>query len=156
MIIINIYKLLKNLLISRYKMQFSTEPAEIIVQYSDTKQKIMATSQLEVLWTISFLICISYCLADQFKYPRACWPTSPLPEPPLCRDDVDNLQFAQNLEHLEAELFLGAGLGYGLDKVAPYFKSLVALLQLGLEANLDNLTRAIITEFGYQEVGHLR
>ncbi|KAH9689413.1 Desiccation-like protein [Citrus sinensis] len=35
-------------------------------------------------------------------------------------------------------------------------KSLVALLQLGLEANLDNLTRAIITEFGYQEVGHLR
>lgn len=95
-------------------------------------------------------------MTDQLKYPRACWPTSPLPEPPLCRDDVDNLQFAQNLEHLEAELFLGGGLGYGLDKVAPYFKSLVALLQLGLEANLDNLTRAIITEFGYQEVGHLR
>ncbi|KDO56230.1 hypothetical protein CISIN_1g044495mg [Citrus sinensis] len=105
----------------------------------------MATSKLEVLLTISFLICISYCLADQFKYPRACWPTSPLPEPPLCRDDVDNLQFAQSLEHLEAELFLGGGLGYGLDKVAPYLK-----------ANLDNLTRAIITEFGYQEVGHLR
>ncbi|KAH9755213.1 Desiccation-like protein [Citrus sinensis] len=80
----------------------------------------MATSKLEVLLTISFLICISYCLADQFKYPRACWPTSPLPEPPLCRDDVDNLQFAQSLEHLEAELFLGGGLGYGLDKVAPY------------------------------------
>ncbi|ESR46645.1 hypothetical protein CICLE_v10003931mg [Citrus x clementina] len=87
----------------------------------------MATSKLEVLLTISFLICISYCLADQFK------------------DDVDNLQFAQSLEHLEAELFLGGGLGYGLDKVAPYLK-----------ANLDNLTRAIITEFGYQEVGHLR
>ncbi|KAH9689412.1 Desiccation-like protein [Citrus sinensis] len=52
MIIINIYKLLKKLLISHYKMQ----------------------------------------------------------------DDVDNLQFAQNLEHLEAELFLGGGLGYGLDK----------------------------------------
>lgn len=34
MIIINIYKLLKKLLISHYKMQFSTEPAEIIVQYT--------------------------------------------------------------------------------------------------------------------------
>ncbi|XAR49128.1 hypothetical protein NMG60_11032207 [Bertholletia excelsa] len=75
---------------------------------------------------------------------------------PVAKQDVDLLQFAENLEFLEAEFFLWGSLGYGLDKEAPY------LVQGGpppigaQKANLDFLTQHIITEFAYEEVGHLR
>lgn len=88
------------------------------------------------------------------------WPVCPpvLPEHgvPIHEGDVDRLQFALNLEHLETDLFLWSALGYGLDAVAP------ELAQGGpppigaQKANLDFVTRRIIEEFGYQEVGHLR
>jgi hypothetical protein len=75
---------------------------------------------------------------------------------PIAEGDVDLLQFAVNLEFLEAEFFLWAALGHGLDVVAPQ-------LVMGgpppigpQKANLDFLAENIITEFAYQEVGHLR
>lgn len=66
------------------------------------------------------------------------------------------MQFAENLEHLEADYFLFGALGYGLDRVAP---ELVwgGPPPIGAhKANLDSITTDIILQFGLQEVGHLR
>ncbi|KAB2625145.1 desiccation-related protein PCC13-62-like [Pyrus ussuriensis x Pyrus communis] len=72
------------------------------------------------------------------------------------KSDVDLLEFPLNLEYLEAEFFLYGSLGYGLDKVYP------SLAQGGpspigaKKAHLDDFTRDVIEQFGWQEVGHLR
>ncbi|XP_021280504.1 desiccation-related protein PCC13-62 [Herrania umbratica] len=74
----------------------------------------------------------------------------------IVANDVDRIQFALNLEFIEAEFFLNGALGMGLDAMAP------SLAQGGpppvgaRRANLDGRTRRIIEEFGYQEIGHLR
>lgn len=75
---------------------------------------------------------------------------------PTLPHDIDPIQFAQNLEFTEAEFFLHAVHGVGLDQFMP-------CLMLGgpppvgaMKANLDKVTWRIITEFGYEEVGHLR
>ncbi|XP_008223417.1 PREDICTED: desiccation-related protein PCC13-62-like [Prunus mume] len=75
---------------------------------------------------------------------------------PLTQSDVDLLEFPLNLEYLEAEFFLYGSLGYGLDEVNP------GLTQGGpspigaKKAHLDQFTRDVITQFAWQEVGHLR
>ncbi|KAL2941016.1 Desiccation-related protein PCC13-62 [Bienertia sinuspersici] len=75
---------------------------------------------------------------------------------PIYNIDTMLLQFAQNIEHLEADFFLWGALGYGLDKVAPQL-TLGGPPPIGArKANLDKLTQHIITEFGFEEVGHLR
>lgn len=75
---------------------------------------------------------------------------------PIYKEDIDMIQFALNLEHLEADFFLYAALGYGLDEVAPYLV-MGGPPPIGAQkANLDFLTENIITEFGFEEVGHLR
>ncbi|PIA44447.1 hypothetical protein AQUCO_01700208v1 [Aquilegia coerulea] len=93
---------------------------------------------------------------EPFASNASCGPTYPWYDIPIDPIDMELIQFAENLEFLEAEYFLNAALGYGLDEVAPE-------LVLGgpppigvMKANLDNLTEHIITEFAYQEVGHLR
>lgn len=66
------------------------------------------------------------------------------------------MQFALNLEHLEADFFLSGALGIGLDKVAPDL-AMGGPPPIGAQkANLGRLTKKIIEEFGYEEVGHLR
>ncbi|KAJ6817416.1 desiccation-related protein PCC13-62-like [Iris pallida] len=66
------------------------------------------------------------------------------------------MQFALNLEHTETEWFLFGALGYGLDNVEPEL-AMGGPPPVGTrKARLDNVTRRIIEEFGYQEVGHLR
>lgn len=87
-------------------------------------------------------------------------PTCEAPIPPyvlpVYKIDIILLQFAQNLEHLECDFFLWSALGYGLDEVAPQL-TLGGPPPIGVQkANLDNLTRNIITEFGLEEIGHLR
>ncbi|KAI3857396.1 hypothetical protein MKW92_021450 [Papaver armeniacum] len=85
-----------------------------------------------------------------------CGPTHPLDAIPIYPDDVHLLQFALNLEHLEADFFLYGALGYGLDRVAPELV-MGGPPPIGAQkANLDELVNRIIEEFGYQEVGHLR
>lgn len=70
--------------------------------------------------------------------------------------DVDRVHFAMNLEFTEAEFFLKASTGKGLDA----FNATVARggpTPIGAKkANLDPITNRIIEEFGYQEIGHLR
>ncbi|XP_050363365.1 desiccation-related protein PCC13-62-like [Argentina anserina] len=71
-------------------------------------------------------------------------------------NDQDRLQFALNLEMLEAEYFLNGALGKGLDEISPEL-ALGGPPPIGAQkANLDPLVRCIIEEFGYQEVGHVR
>ncbi|XP_030532793.2 desiccation-related protein PCC13-62-like [Rhodamnia argentea] len=75
---------------------------------------------------------------------------------PIEASDVDRVQFAMNLEFLEAEFFLQGSLGQGLDSFAPYLAQGGPPPVGGAKANLDPVTYRIIEEFGYQEVGHLR
>lgn len=85
-----------------------------------------------------------------------CQPPIPPGVLPVYKVDIMQLQFAQNLEHLEADFFLWSALGYGLDVVAPQL-TLGGPPPIGVrKANLDNLTGSIIEEFGYEEIGHLR
>ncbi|XP_020599058.1 desiccation-related protein PCC13-62, partial [Phalaenopsis equestris] len=76
--------------------------------------------------------------------------------PPPPATDINLLEFPLNLEYLEAEFFLWGALGYGLDHVAPTFP-LGGPPPIGVrKANLDPFVRDIVTQFAYQEVGHLR
>lgn len=75
---------------------------------------------------------------------------------PVSKEDIDLLQFSENLEFLEAEYFLWATHGYGLDIVAPELV-MGGPPPIGVrKANLDFFTSKIINEFALQEVGHLR
>ncbi|KAG8363846.1 hypothetical protein BUALT_Bualt19G0064900 [Buddleja alternifolia] len=77
-------------------------------------------------------------------------------EIPITKEDIDMMQFAENLEHLECDLFLWSALGFGLDHVAPQLV-MGGPPPIGAQkANLDFHTRKLIEEFAYQEVGHLR
>lgn len=80
--------------------------------------------------------------------------------PPLCgrveANDTDQILFALNLEYLEAEFFLCGATGEGLDSINKSLANGGPRPTSCQKANLDDLVRRIIQEFGYQEVGHLR
>ncbi|KAG7970814.1 hypothetical protein I3843_07G103600 [Carya illinoinensis] len=75
---------------------------------------------------------------------------------PIVASDTDRIQFALNLEFLEAEFFLRGAIGIGLDGIAPSLANGGPPPIGARKANLDPLVARIIEEFGYQEVGHLR
>ncbi|KAF8394566.1 hypothetical protein HHK36_020778 [Tetracentron sinense] len=105
---------------------------------------------------LSFMFLVSSNLAYFGTSHPTCQATYPPHAIPIYPEDVDPVQFAVNLEYLEAEFFLWGALGYGLDHVAPEL-ALGGPPPIGaMKANLDYLTLNIITEFAYQEVGHLR
>ena len=85
-----------------------------------------------------------------------CQPTYPAHAIAVAEEDVNLLQFAENLEHLEADYFLWGALGYGLDEVAPQLVMGGPPPIGAKKAELNELTLNIITEFAYEEVGHLR
>lgn len=66
------------------------------------------------------------------------------------------MHFAQNLEFWEAEYFLWASYGHGLDVMAPYLTKGGPPPIGAQKAKLDPLTHNIIKEFGNEEIGHLR
>lgn len=77
-------------------------------------------------------------------------------DPPIPQSDVDLIEFPLNLEYLEAEFFLYASLGYGLDKVDPNL-TMGGPPPIGARrAKLSPFVRDIILQFAYQEVGHVR
>ncbi|KAF8017741.1 hypothetical protein BT93_H2823 [Corymbia citriodora subsp. variegata] len=72
------------------------------------------------------------------------------------KSDVDLLEFPLNLEYFEAELFLYASLGYGLDKVDPNL-TVGGPSPIGAKAaQLGPVIKDVILQFAYQEVGHLK
>ncbi|OMO63804.1 hypothetical protein CCACVL1_22267 [Corchorus capsularis] len=75
---------------------------------------------------------------------------------PIKVTDEDRIEFAQNLEYLEAEFFLYGARGEGLDSYDPELAKGGPPPIGGQKANLDPLTHRMIEEFAYQEVGHLR
>ncbi|CAL1412954.1 unnamed protein product [Linum trigynum] len=72
------------------------------------------------------------------------------------QSDVDLLEFPLNLEYLEAEFFLFGALGHGLDVYAPNLTAGGPPPIGGRKANLDVITRDIIEQFAWQEVGHVK
>lgn len=74
----------------------------------------------------------------------------------LPNSDLNLLEFPLNLEYLEAEFFLWGAFGYGLDKLAPNLTSNGPSPIGAKAAKLSPVVKDIISQFGYQEVGHLR
>ncbi|KAJ8627770.1 hypothetical protein MRB53_021077 [Persea americana] len=70
--------------------------------------------------------------------------------------DMNLLEFPLNLEFLQAEFFLWGALGKGLDHVASNLTMGGPPPVGARKANLDAFTADIITQFAYQEVGHIR
>ncbi|KAM5554760.1 ferritin-like catalase Nec2 [Rosa sericea] len=71
-------------------------------------------------------------------------------------NDTDRLQFALNLEFLEAEFFLFGALGRGLDSISPNLAGGGPPPSSAQKALLNPVVARIIEEFGYQQVGHIR
>ena len=70
--------------------------------------------------------------------------------------DKELIQVALNLEYLEAEYFLWAAYGSGLDKLAPNLTG-GGPTPLGVQkANLGPYYTDLYEQMGLQEVGHLR
>ncbi|GMP40188.1 hypothetical protein CsSME_00010733 [Camellia sinensis var. sinensis] len=115
----------------------------------------LASSSSLIMLMVMMILMSSTLMNMCFSYPT-CQPTYPPHAVPIYEEDVDLLQFAENLEHLEADFFLWGALGFGLDKVAPQLV-MGGPAPIGVQkANLDSLTHSIIYEFGFEEVGHLR
>ncbi|GMH13148.1 hypothetical protein Nepgr_014989 [Nepenthes gracilis] len=111
--------------------------------------------------TIKFVMTVPTSLYDTYDYGNNsnltyCQAPYSFVVEPIYKEDIDLLQFAQNVEHNEADFFLWGALGKGLDEVAPELV-LGGPRPIGVrKANLDDITEKIITEFAYEEVGHLR
>ncbi|KAJ9546366.1 hypothetical protein OSB04_018909 [Centaurea solstitialis] len=76
--------------------------------------------------------------------------------PILPASDSDLTEFPLNLEYLEAEYFLFASMGRGLDSIRPDLADGGPPPIGAKKANLTSLTNDIITQFAYQEIGHIR
>ncbi|XP_047963507.1 desiccation-related protein PCC13-62-like [Salvia hispanica] len=104
-----------------------------------------------VIIAIAMLMLVASSSSDP-----VCPPGYPTHGTPVSELDKDLIQFALNLEFLEAELFMWSAFGYGLDHAAPELVNGGPPPIAPQKANLDPLTRNITGEFGLQEIGHVR
>lgn len=74
----------------------------------------------------------------------------------LPKSDKNLLEFPLNLEYFEAEYFLFGSLGKGLDSIEPDLADGGPSPIGAKQANLSLFVQDIITQFGYQEIGHVR
>ncbi|KAK1431543.1 hypothetical protein QVD17_08003 [Tagetes erecta] len=72
------------------------------------------------------------------------------------KSDMDLVEFPLNLEYFEAEYFLFGSMGKGLDSIQPDLAAGGPPPVGAKQANLSAVVKDIITQFAYQEVGHLR
>eukprot|EP01018_Ginkgo_biloba_P003593 Gb_11266 [translate_table: standard] len=111
----------------------------------------MAVQMFALFSMLMFLCRVPPSVSKEAPVPSGAYQPGSVPGA-----DVNLLEFPLNLEFLEAEFFLFAALGYGLDKVAPELAQGGPPPTGGQKANLDTFTRDIITQFAYQEVDHIR
>lgn len=121
---------------------------------TQTNTKIVFVSTIS---TSSILMLLSFPIFMSISSSIPIYsPCNPKYNDHVSQQDADMLQFAENLEYMEAEFFLLGALGVGLDVVAPQLVMGGPPPIGARKANLDLLTHNIIKEFGYQEVGHIR
>uniref|UniRef100_A0A804L725 Desiccation-related protein PCC13-62 n=1 Tax=Musa acuminata subsp. malaccensis TaxID=214687 RepID=A0A804L725_MUSAM len=94
--------------------------------------------------SLSFLFLISFGLVGLSHAASKCSVPTPLINIPIFPTDIDLLQFALNLEHMEADWFLYGALGYGLDAVAPELVMGGPPPIGATKANLDNLLAGLL------------
>lgn len=104
---------------------------------------------------VSEIPLTQYIIPYDDDSPR-CAPMPPRTAVPVYPYDKPPFHFALNIEFTEAEWFLYGSLGIGLDQIAPELAHGGPPPIDGRKANLDEVTQKIITEFAYQEVGHIR
>ncbi|XP_031498339.1 desiccation-related protein PCC13-62-like [Nymphaea colorata] len=85
-----------------------------------------------------------------------CMPAPPADRLPVYPSDLPRIQFALNLEHLEAAFFCYGALGHGLDVLAPELVMGGPPSIGAMKANLNPLVEDIIEQFCYQEIAHIR
>ncbi|KAL4579228.1 hypothetical protein LXL04_015366 [Taraxacum kok-saghyz] len=83
-------------------------------------------------------------------------PTLVTSECELLKYDTNLLEFPLNLEYFEAEYFLYGSIGKGLDSIEPNLAAGGPPPVGAKQANLSHIVKDIITQFAYQEIGHLR
>lgn len=96
-------------------------------------------------------------------------PNAPAPQDPRCRatpprrgalavypSDMEQLQFLLNAKFVEAEWFLHAALGRGVDFLDRNLSAGGPRPAGARKASLDFRTTEVAAELGYQEVGHIR
>ena len=106
--------------------------------------------------TATSAVVVAAVSSSSHGAPRRCQPPAPHIPVAVFPYDVDPMQFALNLEYTEAEFFLHAAYGVGLDHIAPKL-ALGGPPPVGArKASLDEVTWRIAAEFGLQEVGHIR
>ncbi|CAN1243309.1 Desiccation-related protein PCC13-62 [Linum perenne] len=98
-----------------------------------------------------FFITIIMVLLPEFSHSSSPHHHRQVPE-----SDVDLVEFPLNLEYLEAEFFLYGALGKGLDFYSPKLPAGGPPPIGARQAKLDPITKDIIEQFAWQEVGHLK
>ncbi|OMO53447.1 desiccation-related protein PCC13-62-like protein [Corchorus capsularis] len=112
-------------------------------------------SSAPIVFISSLFFSLSLLLPCAYSAPPRK-PTANKTSSSIPKSDVNLLEFPLNLEYLEAEFFLFGALGYGLDKFAPNLTGGGPSPKGAKKANLGPWTRDVITQFAYQEVGHLK
>ena len=114
------------------------------IESDQTKAIIQFMTTMALATTMFFLLLLASSATSNVKSIK-------LPE-----SDKNLVEFPLNLEYLEAEFYLFAALGKGLDYIQPNLTG-GGPPPIGVQtANLSPLIRDIIAQFGYQEVGHVR
>ncbi|KAK9146927.1 hypothetical protein Sjap_006830 [Stephania japonica] len=113
------------------------------------------SKSLITFFTFTFMVSCNLMISSVASNPNSCY-TPTTSDIAIDPSDIDPLQFALNIEHLEADFFLIGAIGKGLEDFAPELVMGGPPPVGAIKANLDDLTKDIILEFGYEEIGHLR